>query len=311
MAVVTSDFLAGVLTNFRVGFSQAFDAANNLQPWREIAMEVPSTSDIESHNWLGTVPQMVDVTKGELQVEGLHSFQYNIQNRTFKSAIEVKRATFEDDRLGTVRPRLEQLGMEAARHPGQLLFQLFTSGGLAFDGVAFFADTRVIGRSANVDNQIAGGSDPTVAANFQAQLAAARAQMRLFQDDQGRPMNLVGNVIVIPAGLEQAVFQALNANQGSILNPAIPATADGSFQSSGYLVMVNPYLTDANDWYLLHRDGMFRPFVYQTRIAPSLEGLSNPNTEEGIIRDRFIYTARARYEVGYGDPRYAVKVTNT
>lgn len=308
MAVVTSDFLAGVLTNFRVGFSQAFDAAANLQPWREIAMEVQSTGDIESHNWLGTVPQMVDVTRGELQVEGLYSFQYNLQNRTFKSAIEVQRKVFEDDKLGTVQPRLAQLGLEAARHPGQLLFQLFTSGGLAFDGTAFFADTRVIGRSANIDNQLA-GTGVTVAA-FQADLAAARAQMRLFQDDQGRPMNLVGNTIVVPPALEQSAFQALNANQGSITQPAIPATADGSFQASGYLVMVNPFLTDANDWYLLHRNGQFRPFVFQTRIAPSLEGITNPNSDEGILRDRFIYTARARYEVGYGDPRYAVKTTN-
>jgi phage major head subunit gpT-like protein len=311
MAIVTSDFLNNVLTSYQLLFEGEFAAARNLQPWRDIAMTKQSRRDIESYNWLGTPPVMVDVTKGEVQIEGAHPFQYNIQNRTFKSVVEVKRAAFEDDTYGLISTEVQQLGEEAARHPGQLLFGLFISGGLAFDGLAFFADTRVIGRSANVDNIIAGGSDPTVAANFQLQLAAARAQMRLFQDDQGRPMNLVANTIVIPAGLEQAVFQALNANQGSILNPAIPATADGSFQASGYLVMVNPYLTDANDWYLMCRNGAIRPFIYQERIAPALEGITTPNSDEGLIRDRFLYAVRARYEVGYGDPRYAIRITNT
>lgn len=309
MAIVTSDFLNNVLTNYRVLFGDSFAAAQNLQPWREIAMATNSTKDIESYNWLGTPPVMVDVTKGELQIEGAYPFQYNLQNRTFKSAVEVKRASFEDDTYGLISTHVRQLGQEAARYPGQLLFQLFISGGLAFDGTAFFADTRVIGRSANIDN-IQTGTGTTVA-QFQADLGTNRGVMRKFQDDQGRPMNLVANTIVVPPELEQVAFQALNANQGSVLNPAIPATADGSFQGSGYLVMVNPYLTDANDWYLMCRGGEVRPFIFQERIAPSLEGITNPNSDEGVIRDRFIYSARTRFEVGYGDPRYAIRITNT
>jgi phage major head subunit gpT-like protein len=307
MAVVNSDFLSGVLSNFRVGFSMAFEAAANMQPWRELAAQVDSTGDAEVHAWLGTPPKMVDVTRGELQIEGLHPFNYTITNRTFKSAIEVKRSSFEDDKLNLIRPRLEQLGQEAARHPGELLFQLFTSGGLAFDGTAFFADTRVIGRSANIDN-IQAGSGVT-AANLRTDLATNRGIMRKYQDDQARPMNLIPNTIVVPAEIEGAMWEALNPGSGSA-TPPIPASADGSWSAGGYLVMVNPFLTDANDWYLLHRSGAFRPFVYQERIAPSLEGLTTPNTDEGVIRDRYIYTARARYEVGYGDPRYAMRITN-
>jgi len=308
MAIVTSDFLNYVLTNFRVLFADSFAAAQNLQPWRELAMTTTSTKDIESYNWLGTPPVMVDVTRGELQIEGAHAFQYNLANRTFKSAVEVKRSAFEDDTYGTIATHIRQLANEAARYPGQLLFQLFTSGGLAFDGVAFFSDTRTIGRSANIDNIMAGTG--TTVAQFQTDLGTARGVMRKFQDDQGRPMNLVANTIVVPPELEQVAFQALNANQGSIANPAIPATADGSFQAAGYLVMVNPYLTDANDWYLMCRSGEIRPFIFQERIAPTLEGVTSPNSDEGVIRDRFIYSARTRFEVGYGDPRYAIKITN-
>lgn len=309
MAIVQSDFLNYVLSGYQRLFDGTFDAAKNLQPWREIAMMKNSSGDLESYNWLGSPPVMVDVTRGELQIEGAYPYQYLLTNKTYKSAVEVKRSMFEDDRFGMVSDEISQLGFEAARHPGQLIFQLFTSGGLAFDGTAFFADTRVLGRSANIDNIQAGTG--TSIAQFQADLGTCRGVMRKYQDDQGRPMNLVPNTIVVPAELEQVAFQALNANQGSINQQAIPATADGSFTAGGYLVMVNPYLTDVNDWYLLCRNGQFKPFIYQERIAPSLEGITSPNTDEGVIRDRFIYSVRARYEVGYGDPRYAIRITNT
>src|SRR3990172_3369048 len=102
MAVVTTDILAAALTNFRATFQSSFDAARNLAPWRDVALEIQSQSLIESHNWLGTVPQMVDVTKGDAQAEGLFSFNYSIQNNVYKAVIEVQRSVFEDERLGTL-----------------------------------------------------------------------------------------------------------------------------------------------------------------------------------------------------------------
>jgi phage major head subunit gpT-like protein len=35
-----------------------------------------------------------------------------------------------------------------------------------------------------------------------------------------------------------------------------------------------------------------------------------PNTESAVWHDRFVYGVRARYNVGYGDPRLAVRITN-
>lgn len=314
MAVVTSDFLAGVLTNFRAFFQSQFDAATNISPWQELATPVKSEKGIESYNWLGTAPQMIDVTHGDLQLEGLFPFNFQIVNNTYKAAIEVARASFEDDSLGLITPRVAQLGMEAARHPGQLLFQLPALNGLAYDGVAFFADTRVIGRSANIDNNLAkhmAGAAQTVA-EIQQDLGLARASMRKFQDDQGRPMNNVPNYIMVPPEMEQPMYQALNItfpaaspNVGPVISPA---TNDGTLRSNGYTVIVNPYASDATTWWLFSVQGALRPFIWQTRVAPSLEGTITPNTDSGVIRDRFVYTVRARYNVGYGDPRYAVRV---
>ena len=50
MAAVTSDLLAGVLTNFQTLFGNSFDAATNLQPWKDIAMTVNSKDKTESYS---------------------------------------------------------------------------------------------------------------------------------------------------------------------------------------------------------------------------------------------------------------------
>jgi len=314
MAIVNSDFLAGVLTNFRLGFDNAlFDAAQNAAPWMELAREVPSTTDTENHSWLGTVPKMVDTTGRDLETSNLLNFSYAIQNRTWKSGFEVERSTFEDDKLNMIPPKITALGQEAARHPGELIMSLPVSNGLAFDEVAWIADTRVIGESANIDNNKASVGSGTTIAGFQADLAAARGLLRSFQDDKGRPMNSVGNVVMVPVGLEQLAYQSLLLNFPAAAPTAaavVPATTDGVIRVNGYSIYVNPFLTDANDWYLMAVDGSRKPFVYQTRIAPALEGVTSPNTESGVIRDRFIYSARARYNVGYGDPRLVVRIVN-
>lgn len=313
MAVtVTPGLVAGALTNFRSIFQNAFDAARNLQPWRDIALTVPSTTNTETHSWLGTVPTMKDTTKGDLEIENLYAFDYSITNKVWKAAFEVPRAFFEDEKLGMVTPKIQQLAEEAARHPGQLIFQLPITNPNAFDALAFIADTRVIGRSANIDNlrgyAVAAGATgiPTVA-EFQAGIATARGVMRAFQDDNGRPQNLIGNTLMIPPDIEHIAYQALNASlvPGSV-NLVTPATADGTFTASGYRVIVNPYLTEANDFYLIHASG-FGPFIFQERTAPTLEPLTQ-GTTNAVVADDYIYSVRYRGEVGVGDPRHIVKV---
>jgi phage major head subunit gpT-like protein len=310
MAVITSDFLAGVLTNYRALFQQNFDAAVGAATWRELATPIDSKARFEAYNWLGTTPKMQDVTRGDLIIDDLGKFNFTLENRLWKAGFEVERQEYEDDNntLGLIRPRIDQLVAEAVRHPGELVFSIFEGNPVAFDGITLFNATRVIGKSANIANTLA-GTGVTVAA-VQTDLQSAIAAMVKFQDDKGRPMGLRPNAIVVPPNLLQVAFQALNANQGNILNPVLPATETGIITGAGYRLFVNEFATDVNDWYLLCVNPQIRPFIFQNRLNPALEGITNPETESGIIRDRFVYTARARYNVTVSDPRYFVRIVN-
>jgi phage major head subunit gpT-like protein len=311
MAVVNSDFLTGLLTNFRAIFQNDFAAASATAFWPNLAMNVNSQGQIESYNWFGTAPKMRDVTHDGVTLQGLSKYNFTITNALYKAGLEVERTALEDDKLGLIMPRVRGLGPEAARHPGELILSLFEQNPTAYDSVAFFAGTHSDGDSGTIDN-LGAGTGITVA-QFQADLASARAAMNRFKDDRGRPMMLKPNTIVIPPELNQVAFQALNFDLGAGKVDAIPPSGEGGMWSkNGYTVIENPYLTDVTDWYALavgsgeHE----KPFVFQDRVKPQLEGITSANSESGVLLDKFVYTVRGRYAVGVADYRRAYKIVN-
>jgi len=311
MAVVSSDFLEGVLTQFRALYTREFSAAQALQGWQQFAMRQDSDGEQTTYEWFGTVPRMEDVSHDQVSLRGLDEYNFSIVNKEFQAAIEVSRMALERDRLNLITPRIQQLAGEAARHPGQLIFELVEDNPAAYDGTAYFANTRTIGESSNIDNILAGNG--STVANIQTDLAEAREAMRLFEDDRGRPLNLVPNAIMCHPNLEQPIWQALNVNQaGNQDRNVIPAGTNGVLQGAGYSVIVNPYLTDTNDWYTFHIGGpSMRPFVWQVEKQPVLESDTNPTSRENILKRKFLYSVYGRYNVGVTDPRLGVKITNS
>ena len=312
MAVMSNDLLVSALTGFRSTFNEAFPAARVPQPWPAMTMQIKSTKKVEQIDWFGTVPQMVDATRGETVFGDLEDYSYSLEPNTYKSAITVQLRAFEDD-TARIAPKSRQLAQEAARQPGQLIFESFELGtsALAFDGVAFFANTRVLGASANIDNIISGAYGDATVAEFQAGLIAAQAQMQAFQDDNGRPMQLTGNMIVVPPALMQTAWFSLQPGDGSSTPPVMPAGSQLGFTAAGYTVQVNPYLTAADNWYLLHVGGPeseSRPFIFIDRLVPSVNGPASMDDPEVRDGERLKYVVRGRWVNGYGDPRLAVQV---
>ncbi len=319
MAVVTSDFLAALFTQFQLVYEQYFEAAQREAHYREWTTEISSTTDTESYNWLGAVPQMKEWLD-ERQVGGLYPFNYSLKNRDWEDTIEVNRNTIEDDRLGIIRPRVQELAIEAAMHPDRLAIQALIDGttDLAFDSVAFFANTRVLGESANIDNILTGTG--TTVAQLQTDLAAARSAMRLFQDEFGRPRNLVGDTIICHPDIEQLFYQALNAhllvttapsNIAPVVVPPDGDVRDNFRPNAGYKVISTPHLSDPNDWYFLSTRRAVRPLIFQLRKSPDFQTIDQPTAEIVFMRKKFLFGVDARYAVGYMDPRMAIKTTNT
>jgi phage major head subunit gpT-like protein len=65
-------------------------------------------------------------------------------------------------------------------------------------------------------------------------------------------------------------------------------------------------LTDASKWFLLKTDVSVRPFVFQGRDPIEFTALER-DSEEGFLREKFLYGVRARYTMTYGYWQHAIQ----
>ena len=303
MAVVSSDFLAAMLTGYRIIFETEFPAAEEATDYKKIATITNSQTDRETYRWLGTVPQMQSWSD-ERVLRGLLGHDFTIVNDHYEATIQVDRDAYEDDKYSQVSIRVKQLAQEAARYNDQVVFTLLNAGhtALAFDGTAFFAAARTIGASANINNIVAGAYSAT-AAVIRTGIGLAVLAMRRFEDDRGRPMNLVPDTIVCAPEKEILIREALQPGIAGVVRPETAWVKD---------IIVSPYLTEGatagHDWYMLCTKRVMKPIIYQLRKNPEFVSMQKPDDYPVFMRRAFLYGVDDRFGVGFGDPRYAVKL---
>lgn len=277
--------------------------------WQKHCMNLPATAETMPYAFLGMVPQPREFIGGRNFVNVL-DFTYNITNKTYELSWEIPRKWFEDDQVAAIPQRIAEVTGVWAEFKNyqfaQLLINGDQSGYTGWDGTTFYADTRAIGSSANIDNNAtsaaATGTQPT-AAEFISAYNANRATMGAFQDDTGqRPFawqHMTEMRVIIPPVYADPVRTAANAQ-------VIAQTSNvwqGAFQ-----IDECPYLTDGAVYYQNAVGGAGRkPFVYSERTA--LEVVVNQNTEDVALTDMIRVLTRQRYVFTYGDPRLSIQHT--
>lgn len=304
MSVVTADLLASLTTNFRVIFKKSLgEYGEALGDYKKIATIFNSITDKESYNWLGDYPSMEE-WKDKRQLRGLRDWDYTLTNKHYEVSIEVDRDTIRDDKYGLITPRINSLARSTLRYFNEKVFSQLDDGEtlLAYDGTAMFADTRTIGGSDNIDNILSGNYSDS-AAEIRAGIKAAVQQMRLFQDDWGKPMNLVPDCVVCAPAMEIAMKDAL-----------LPGVAGTTRPETAYVksIIVSPFIdADTDDWFVLCTTAEVKPIIFQIRQNPTFESLDDPKSSWVFMNKTFVYGVDARFEVGFGDPRTAVLIHNT
>lgn len=312
--VVTTDFLNAVFTGFKALFTTLF--AKVKPQWPRVAMEAPSNTSGETYNWLGAITAMKEWIDTKVAA-GLLSHNYTIRNKDWEATIEVDRNTIEDDQLGTIQPRINQLPEEAARHPDELLSQLIITNGLSYDGQNMFDTDHSEGMS-GVQSNITTGTGVAIA-NVTADFRTSRAAMISRKNDQGKPMitNLGQDALGAGSGLWLVMCPSGLLGVFEELMTASRIGDTDNVLKGAFSLWVNPYLEllpggDANDWYLFYVGSAIKPFIMQMRKRPEFVSLQDPNSSEVVFnRKKFYFGVEARYNVGYALWQFAQKITNT
>lgn len=293
MTLVKSDMPRLLEAGLKTVFFEAYDASSNDS--ERIITVVPSEQDTETYAWLGSVPKMREF-KDERLPAGLLEQEYKIKNKTWEASIAVDRASIEDDLYGQIKLRVHGLARETKRHIDEIVFSLLTSGfnTTCHDGQYFFDTDHSEGVSGTQSNK---GTDALSATALQDAITA----MSKFKDDRGKPLGITPDVLVVPPDLQWTALELLN----STYYPEVVDISVGSQNLSANPLknrldlIVSPYLSDSSDWFLLATKWVVRPLIFQSRVPVEFAALESAS-ENGFMRDQYIYGVRARYNAGFG-----------
>lgn len=294
--IVNAATIAGIFTNIKATFNKAFDAAPAV--WQKIGMLVTSSGSQNDYAWLENFPKMRRWV-GDKVIKNLKAGKYVLVNEDFEATIGVKRNDIEDDNLGIIAPQAQAAGMAAKQWPDELIMEkvngAFTT--LCFDG-QFFVDTDhpvidpATGLPANVSNKGVAVLSCATQALALASLGAARTAMKKFKDDEGRPLNITPNVLLVPPALELVALALANNDR---LDDGKTNPFKGTIE-----VVCDARLTSDTAWFLLDTTKSVKPFIFQQRKAPVLVSQTDMASDDVFKRGEFNFGCESRGAAGYG-----------
>lgn len=278
-----------IFINLKTTFNTAFQAAPS--QWNQTAMLVPSGSSQNDYNWLSSFPRMRKWI-GEKAIKSLAAFKYSIVNDDWEATVEVNRNHIEDDQLGIYVPQAQMAGFSARQLPDEIVSDLKNNAfaSLCYDG-QFFYDTDHPVAGASVSNKLTVALSAATTAAAAASYGAARVAIMSFKDDEGRPLNLIPDVLEVPPALEATAMMLMNSDK---LADDSPNPYKGMAT-----VLVNPRLTSSTAWFLHVTNMPVKPFIYQERKAPVFVEQTDPQADDVFNRALFKFGAEARAAGGY------------
>jgi phage major head subunit gpT-like protein len=305
---ITPAIVRALHTQYNGIYQKAYDEAVPRYP--EITTFAPSTSKDNTYGWMAKIPQMREWI-GERHVHRLAGHGFKIVNKKFELTLAVDRDDYDDDNLGQYTPVTAAIGEEARKHPDTLLFDLMINGHTAdaecFDGQNFF-DT-------DHPEDLFDESNATTYSNYRTSMTlsdtnlfAMRAAMAGFCGENGRPLRVVPNLLVVPPALEKTALDIVVAATVSTGGANVASTL-------GMKVMVVEELggdsTKDKTWYLLDTRKAIKPFVYQLRRPTAFVQKFSESDQNVVMLDEYLWAASGRYNVGYGPWFLALKAVGS
>jgi phage major head subunit gpT-like protein len=143
-----------------------------------------------------------------------------------------------------------------------------------------------------VSNKLTVALSAATQAAAAASFGAARLAILTFKDEEGRPLNLMPDVLEVPPALETTANMLMLSDK---LVDDTPNPYKGMAR-----VLVNPRLTSATAWFLHVTNMPVKPFIYQERKAPVFVSQTDMSADDVFLRKSFKYGAEARAAGGYG-----------
>lgn len=307
------------LAIFFTGLSTVYqDGYTNTAAWYDqVAMEVPSDTELETYGWMDKIPAARQWI-GPRLVNSLPTLNRSVTNLDFEITDSIPRNKFEDDKYGIFKFNAVTMGEQMKKLHDQQLAAIMQSTAttqtgpavsgnpVCFDGTAFFGTSHPVDVSAGASGPLGTYSnDLTTTSLTPTNYGAVRAQMRGFIGRDGKPIGAVPSLLVVPPQLEEAakvicesayIAPALFGDTGS---GGQVGTTENVWKGTAKYLVVEELANQPKVWYALDQRRAVKPFLVQIRKAPQFVYLVNPTDPNVFFNKEFVFGAdsRSAYDV--------------
>lgn len=261
-----------------------------------------SNSSVEYSQGIGSfdvVPEYNSATaEGQPQAIEYDSFapldETTFTHKEYAKGVAIERKLWDDDRSGQIKRKAQSLGYAfgttIATHMSSVLNNAFSDSYLGADGEPLCE----VNHGVNSVSSDTFSNTGTTALSYDAVVATLIAGHDL-NDDRGNPLPIVYDTLYVPTALQATAYEIVNA----IGKPG-SADNDANFlNSQGLQVVVDPYLSDANNWFMLNRSMAQMHLLWFWRVRPEIA--LDPSSDYNLVAK---YRGYMRYSYGWDDPRF-------
>lgn len=252
---------------------------------------ISSDRDTVRDSSVGTLPDLAEFNGNITYNDMYQGYDVVETHKQFQGGFQIERVLYDDDQYNIMDRRPAALATATARTKESHGARLFNNA-FSVDSY-FYSHSEGVALCSNSHTTTSGASTATGFDNLATSaltavaLEAARIQMVNFRGDRAERILVQPDTILIPnqGTMEETAWEIVNS-KGKL------DTADNNanFQQGKWKIVVWPFLTDANDWFLIDSQ-MAKDMVYWVnRVAP----------EFGWIEDFETLVAKYRVYCRYG-----------
>lgn len=308
MPMITRQRLDALRTDFSLLFGSAYTATTIWSP--RLASDVQSDSKSTTYGWLAQQLAMREWI-GPRVVQNLAEHDYQVPNKPYEATVELSKFDIEDDILGVFRGMtIPQLAFAAKKLPDRNLKALIQSSTQGFDGVSLFNDShptfappQFTQTYDNLHTQDLDGDG----------VQAVYAAMASFTGEDGNPLGIVPNLLIVPPQLARNAYVVANSTTYAIpgVTTGLSVAVDNPLRGMFDVLMVPELANEPNNWYMADTTKPIKPFVRQIRQAANFVSRDNPEDPKVFDQAVFTYGVDAREAMAITLPFLIAKAIHT